>query len=131
MNNPDLVADYQKRAKGRKVAIDALYNAELFADVVRECQESLELALKSFIREAGHVVPMSHDVSQKLRQIEMDLKKPVREKLERLCEISKSMRRDREISFYGAEDITPSDFYTRKDAEKAMAELDEVLGLIP
>ena len=51
-------------------------------------------------------------------------------KLERLCEISKQMRRDRELSFYGSGDITPSEFYTRKDAEEAMARLKEVLALL-
>ncbi len=41
------------------------------------------------------------------------------------------MRLDREISFYGSEDITPSDFYDEKAALTAVAELDEVLNLLP
>ncbi len=41
-------------------------------------------------------------------------------KIERLAEISKELRRDREISFYGSEDLTPSDFYDKKDASKAL-----------
>ncbi len=39
--------------------------------------------------------------------------------LERLCEISKDLRRDRELAFYGAEDLTPSGFYSRDDAQEA------------
>ena len=39
----------------------------------------------------------------------------------RLAEISRSLRRDRELAFYGAEDLTPSDFYKRPDAVSARA----------
>jgi HEPN domain-containing protein len=131
MNNPNLGRDYRIRARGRKVAIDALFNAALYADVVRECQEAAELALKSIIREAGHSVPMTHEVSQKLREIRQDLPPGVQNQLDRLCDISKTMRRDRELSFYGSEDLTPSEFYTLKDAETAMAMLDEVLAVLP
>jgi hypothetical protein len=31
-----------------------------------------------------------------------------------LCDISRSLRRDRELAFYGAEDLTPSDFFMKK-----------------
>ena len=131
MTNPKLAQDYAKRAHGRLVAIKALYLNGLFADVVRECQEACELGLKSLIRQAGHAVPFSHDVSEKLRQIRKDLPAPVQHKIERLCEISKTLRRDRELSFYGSEDITPSEFYEEKDAKAAIELLREVLTLIP
>jgi len=32
---------------------------------------------------------------------------------------SRMLRRDRELAFYGAEDLTPSGFYTREDAAAA------------
>lgn len=132
MNNPHLAEDYRKRARGRKVAIDALFAAGHFADVVRECQEACELALKSLIRQAGHKVPHTHEVSEALRTaIAADFPGPAAAKLERLCAISKSQRRDRELSFYGSEDITPSSFYVEADARKAMDELDEVLAVLP
>ena len=131
MNNPNLAKDYRLRARGRRKAINALYQEKLYADVVRECQEAAELALKSLIREAGHTVPFVHEVSQKLQEIKEDLGDPARQKLDRLCEISRSLRRDREISFYGSEDITPSEFYTDKDAQEAIAMLDEVLSVLP
>lgn len=38
---------------------------------------------------------MTHDVSAKLREIESDLPGNVRAKLDRLCDVSKSLRRDR------------------------------------
>ncbi|HKB79221.1 MAG TPA: hypothetical protein VKH35_05855 [Thermoanaerobaculia bacterium] len=32
---------------------------------------------------------------------------------------SRDLRRDRELAFYGAEDLTPSTFYSKKDATLA------------
>ncbi len=98
---------------------------------MRECQEACELALKSLIREAGHAVPMTHDVSTKLREIAVDLAPKARASLDRICEISKQLRRDREIAFYGSEDITPSEFFEKKDAQTALSQLDEVLAILP
>ena len=131
MTNSDLAQDYRLRARGRRRVLDHLFKDGLFADVVRESQEACELALKSLIREAGHLVPMSHDVSAKLIEIESDLPAPVVATLGRLCEISRRLRRDRELSFYGSEDVTPSKFFTKKDATEAIAMLDEVLKVLP
>jgi hypothetical protein len=36
--------------------------------------------------------------------------------VEALATGSRTLRRDRELAFYGAEDLTPSGFYTRQDA---------------
>ena len=41
--------------------------------------------------------------------------------LPRLAAASRALRRDRELAFYGAEDLTPSEFYRREDAEEARA----------
>jgi hypothetical protein len=43
----------------------------------------------------------------------------VRAEAERLAAISRDLRRDRELAFYGAEDLTPSSFYARADAVRA------------
>jgi len=131
MTNKSLAKDYLVRAHGRRKAIQTLFDSNLFADVVRECQESLELALKGMIRHVGHVVPLNHDVSAKLSEMRLDLPAELQAQLPRLIEISKKMRRDREIAFYGSEDITPSEFYDQAAATQAMSELDEVLSLIP
>ena len=44
----------------------------------------------------------------------------VRGDVERLAGISKDLRRDRELAFHGAEDLTPSRFYSRPDAVRAL-----------
>ncbi|MGE0525801.1 MAG: HEPN domain-containing protein [Bdellovibrionales bacterium] len=130
MTNQTLADDYLRRAKGRVRAIEVLLEDGLYADVVREAQEACELALKAVIRKAGHSVPFSHEVSGTLTRIKADLPAPVANALDRLCEISKSMRRDRELAFYGSEDITPSEFYELSHARKALDELKEVLRIV-
>ena len=130
MTNTKLGKDYIRRATGRRKAVQSLFDERLYADVVRECQEACELALKGLIREAGHSVPLVHDVSEKLRSIVKDLPKVAQLKLDRICEISKQLRRDRELAFYGSEDITPSEFYSLQDAKRAIEQLDEVLAVV-
>ena len=44
--------------------------------------------------------------------------------------ISKQLRRDRELAFYGSEDLTPSDFYKREDAVEARTGADEVVRIV-
>jgi HEPN domain-containing protein len=131
MNNPRLGNDYIFRAHGRMKAIETLLQEKLYADVVRECQESCELALKGLIRNAGHSVPHTHEVSQKLLEIKSDLPQNILPHLNELTQISKSLRRDRELSFYGSEDITPSEFYEEHHALDAIKQLKVVLNLIP
>jgi HEPN domain-containing protein len=64
MQNQDLAKDYIKRAEIRLSAIEVLYNLESWADVVRESQESIELALKSLLRTSGIEFPRMYDVSK-------------------------------------------------------------------
>jgi hypothetical protein len=44
----------------------------------------------------------------------------IRPRVEELARISRFLRRDRELAFYGSEDLTPSEFYTREDAATAL-----------
>ena len=46
----------------------------------------------------------------------------------RVVAFSRQLRKDRELAFYGSEDVTPSTFYTRGDAELARAMAAEVLA---
>ena len=39
-----------------------------------------------------------------------------------MMRISKALRRDRELAFYGSEDLAPSEFYTEGDATTARNE---------
>jgi HEPN domain-containing protein len=119
MTNPSLADDYLRRARSRLVALEALYEQRDWADVVREAQELVELALKALLRRYRIEAPRLHDVSHVLRQSAAVLPPSLARHLDRLCEISRRLRRDRELAFYGSEDLTPSDFYREEDARQA------------
>jgi hypothetical protein len=93
-----------------------LAEAESWADVVRESQEIVELALKGLLRSCGIDPPRIHDVSAVLVAERERLPEAVREGLDELTGISRQLRRDLELAFYGAEDLTPTGFYSREDA---------------
>ena len=122
MHNTELAGDYIRRASARLRALDVLFEAESWADVVRESQEIVELALKALLRSAGVDPPRIHDVSDVLEAEAHRLPEVIREELDTLTRISRNLRRDRELAFYGAEDLTPSGFYTREDGDQARAD---------
>jgi hypothetical protein len=119
MQNRDLAGDYVRRASARLRALDALFDAESWPDVVRESQEVVELALKGLLRACGIDAPRIHDVSGVLLDQRARLPDALQKDLEELARISRQLRRDRELAFYGSEDLTPSDFYSREDATEA------------
>lgn len=119
MRSPELGVDYVRRAKARLAALDALFAASSWADVVRESQEVVELALKGLLRVAGIEPPRIHDVSEVLTAERSRLPQSFQPHVDAMAAGSRMLRRDRELAFYGAEDLTPSGFYTREDAVAA------------
>lgn len=120
MQNKTLADDYFQRAGHRLASIEILLQRGSFADVVRESQEAVELCLKALLRKSGVEVPRLHDVSSVLHEQQQQLPPAIGPHIDRLSKISRSMRRDRELAFYGTEDLTPSEFYSRDDAESAL-----------
>ena len=129
MKNDDLVADYLTRSKGRLKALDILFEEKLWADVVRESQEVVELSLKALLRYHRIEVPRVHDVSEALETNFKRLHEKVQEMLPEIVEISRDLRRDRELAFYGSEDITPNTFYKEKHARQARERANKVVAL--
>ena len=119
MRNRQLAADHVARAALRLKAIDVLYEEQGWADVVREAQESVELALKGVLRHLGIEPPRVHDVSAVLLPLKDRLDPACHADLERAAGVSRDLRRDRELAFCGAEDLTPSGFYEEGDAHRA------------
>ncbi len=129
MKNKDLARDYIERAGYRLAAVEALYQQQAWADVVRESQEIVELCLKGLLRLSNVEVPRLHDVSGILKNSATKLPQTIKPQVETLAKISKQMRRDRELAFYGTEDLTPSDFYQEEDAQKAQEDAKWVWGI--
>lgn len=119
MRNRGLATDHVRRAEARVKALDVLFEAESWADVVREAQEVVELALKGLLRSVDVDPPRVHDVADVLEAERHRLPSPLQREIARLAAASRDLRRDRELAFYGAEDLTPSDFYRKADAERA------------
>jgi len=44
--------------------------------------------------------------------------------------ISRTLRRDRELAFYGAEDLAPGGFYRCEDGEEALAAAFRVVAMV-
>ena len=116
MQNRDLAADHIRRAEARLSALDALVEKQSWADVVRESQEVVELALKGLLRAYGVDPPRIHDVADVILLEKGRLPTAVQGQVSDLVEVSRSLRRDRELAFYGTDDLTPSQFYREADA---------------
>jgi HEPN domain-containing protein len=119
VRNIGLAADHVRRAEIRLEALDVLFDRESWADVVRGSQEVVELALKGLLRAYGVEPPRIHDVSEVLLAERPRFPDGLQEELDDLASISRELRRDRELAFYGAADLTPSGFYSHSDAERA------------
>lgn len=130
MQNVDLAGDHIRRADVRLRALDVLFDGESWADVVRESQEIVELTLKALLRTMGVDPPRVHDVSGVLEAERERAPEALATEIETLADASRQLRRDRELAFYGAEDLTPSDFYKRADAEKARDRARQVVELV-
>jgi hypothetical protein len=130
MRNRELAADYVRRAGARVRALDVLYEARSWADVVRESQEVVELALKGLLRSCGIEAPRIHDVSEVLLVERERLPEAIRADVDRLAAVSRDLRRDRELAFYGAEDLTPSTFYSEADAARAREAASWTVGVV-
>ena len=119
MKNSALARDHIHRARIRLDALDVLFAAESWADVVRESQEVVELSLKGLLRACGIDPPRIHDVSAVLLASRDRMPEGLEREVDWLAEASRQLRRDRELAFYGAADLVPSDFYSRGDAANA------------
>lgn len=79
------------------------------------------------LRKAGIDPPKWHDVGEILLDNADRFTAEVKTKLSQVAEISKSLRVDRELSFYGDIDFIPTEEYSSQDAEKAIADTNFVM----
>ena len=130
MQNRGHAKDYITRAQIRQKVLHIFLQEKSYADVVREAQEIVELSLKSLLLEHGILFPRTHDVSSILKEERTRFPFDLQPYLDRLALISKKMRRDRDLAFYGSEDLTPSEFYSQEDAVQSIAEAQEVVACV-
>ena len=130
MRNRDLASDHVRRAGARLRALDVLFESRSWADVVRESQEVVELALKGVLRAFGVEPPRIRDVADVLLAERSRLPAELAPHVDRLAGVSRALRRDHELAFYGAEDLTPSTFYRESDAVLARDSARDVVATV-
>ncbi len=108
--------------------LDLLFKKGAYSDVIRESQEIVELSLKGMLRSVGVEPPKIHDVGGLLLEHEDKFSKDIAKQLKKLADISKKLRRERELAFYGDIDFIPTEEYTKKDAKNAIRDTQLVAG---
>jgi len=119
VTNESLARSYVKKAADRLDILEVLTKKGAYSDVVREAQEIVELALKGMLRAVGIEPPKLHDVGDLLLEHRERFPGDVAGRLEELAAISKRLREDRELAFYGDVDFIPTEEYSLADAQQA------------
>jgi HEPN domain-containing protein len=91
-----------------------------YSDVVREAQEIVELACKGMLRAVGIEPPKFHDVGGLLQEHKDKFRREVSSRMGEVASISKRLKKERELSFYGDIDFIPTEEYRAEDAKEAM-----------
>jgi HEPN domain-containing protein len=129
VTSADLARSYLAKARARLAALAVLRDHGAHSDVVREAQELVELALKGVLRAVGVEPPKIHDVGPLLVEHISLFVPDVHGEIPRAAEISKRLRRDRELAFYGDVDFIPTEEYTDADARQAYDDAASVVRL--
>lgn len=98
--------------------------------MVRRAQEVVELSPKAVLRTVGLEVPRVHDVGVFLKDHRHKLPTDHQGEVDRWASISRRLRREREVSLYGDEEVgaPPQRLYTAEDAQAALADARLVLA---
>jgi len=120
MTNVSLAQSLIKKATDRMDILRLLMKKGAYSDVVREAQEIVELALKGMLRSVGIEPPKYHDVGSLLLEHKNKYSKDIILHLEKIADISKRLRKERELAFYGDIDFIPTEEYKRKDGQEAL-----------
>jgi HEPN domain-containing protein len=120
MTSKDLAQSYFRKSIDRLDILDLLLKKGAHSDVVREAQEIVELCLKGMLRYVGIEPPKYHDVSPLIIEHQERFKDISSEEIMGLAKISKELRKERELAFYGDIDFIPTEEYTLENAREAI-----------
>ena len=131
MTSAQMARRYIGEAGGRTDLVRLAFQKGLWATVVREAQECVELFLKGALRLVAVEPARTHDVAELLRRERMRFPDWFRSQVDYLASISSELAGDRGIAFYGDErqGIGPQDLFDEADAARALQNLDFVAGL--
>jgi HEPN domain-containing protein len=127
MSTDELARDYLAKARIRVEMLAWLLERGAYSDVVREAQEAVELCLKGALRQVGIDPPKIHDVGSLVVAHAARFPATAGSQAARMAVISKQLRKDRELAFYGDVDFLPGKSYGQPQAAEALAQAREVL----
>ncbi len=130
MTSDDLARNYLLRCTSRIKMLKFLLEEEAYPDTIRESQETVELLLKGVLRSVGIDPPKVHDVSKAILEAKDLFSPEFQSHLERIQTISRYLRKERELSFYGEVDFIPSENYGEEEARKAVLDTEFIYNLV-
>ena len=130
MTSDRLARSYMEKATIRIKALKFLHGEGGYSDVVREAQECVELLLKGVLRCLGIEAPKIHDVSRVLHDKAELLPEIFRAHLDEVSRISRELRKDRELAFYGTDDWIPTEEYSVDDSLEAIRKAERIFELV-
>ena len=86
--------------------------------------------MKALLRHNNVLPPRVHDVSPALEENLELFPKKTHKDIAKLIKYSRTLRRDRELAYYGSDDLTPSEFYKKEDAISAKKMANETFDLV-
>ncbi len=131
MTTPQMARRYIEEARGRVDLVRLALQRRMWATVVRESQECVELFLKGALRLVAVEPARTHDVAELLRVEARRFPEWFYSQVAHLASISTELAGDRGIAFYGDErqEIGPQDLFDERDAARAVQNLEFVAGL--
>jgi len=123
---------YVEEAERRIRVAEEAIRENAYAYCIRQCQEAVELLLKASLRLVGVEPPKLHDVGPVLLELKERFPEWFSERVNELAAISRWLRREREPSMYGDEElgIPPTRLYTKPYAAKALEAVRTVHGCV-
>lgn len=129
MTFESLANSYLEKSIVRLEMLKFLLEKNAYSDVIREAQETVELATKGILRKKGIDPPKFHDVSYLLLEHKDKFPELSIDQIQEIIRISKKLRKERELAFYGDIDFIPTLEYTYNDAKIAIEETTFIVEL--
>ncbi len=132
MSNLEYAKSYVEEAERRIRVAEGAVNEGAYAYCIRQCQEAVELLLKASLRLVGIEPPKLRDVGPVLLEFKDRFPEWFKERVDELAATSRWLRREREPSMYGDEELglPPTRLYTRPYALKALEAVRTVHGCV-
>ncbi len=129
MTNQEMAESYLAQAMEIMHEVEGAYRRGVWNLAVRRAQEVVELALKAALRLVGVEVPHIHDVGILLKDHRQKFPEAFRGEIDRMASISRRLRHEREVSFYGDEETgaPPQQLYVEADARTALEDARYIL----